>query len=181
MANGKQTPAWKVALEMDEPLWYIGYGSNMKASSMKSRNVKPIATEIITVPTHYVTFDIFGIPYSEPCYASIEKFPEEGSGKIQLIHGKYHAPVPPLCGVAHLLTPPDFHRLLVTEGSGVVYDIIEVHAYRLDETRKLTGAAFKAYTLKAKWPQRPNGTPSARYMVSLSSSKLVVDKAQAEC
>ncbi|OAA41288.1 Butirosin biosynthesis, BtrG-like protein [Metarhizium rileyi] len=162
MASGKGTPAWKIAVQMKEPMWYIGYGSNMKASSMQGRNVTPLATEIVTVPSHYVTFDIFGIPYSEPCYASIEEFPEGGTAQLELVHGNYRTPVPPLCGVAHLLTPTDFHRLLVTEGSGVVYDIVTVRAYRFDGDDKPTGPPIIAYALKAKWPQRPSGIPSAR-------------------
>jgi hypothetical protein len=152
-------------------MWYIGYGSNMKVSSMAGRRITPLATEIVTVPTHYVTFDIFGIPYSEPSYGSIEKF-QGASTKLDLVHGQSRTSVPALCGVAHLLTPADFHRLLVTEGSGVVYDIVPVETHRLDEARKPTGLPFTGYTLKAKWPQRPNGTPSARYMVSLEDAEV---------
>ncbi|KAK5988152.1 Gamma-glutamyl cyclotransferase verK [Cladobotryum mycophilum] len=164
MSTEKKMPIWKIAALSDKPLWYLGYGSNMKASSMKDRKVEPLATKIVNVPTHYVTFDIFGIPYSEPCYASLEEFPDGGNGKLQLVHGDYSVPVPSLCGIAHLLTPADFHRLLVTEGSGVVYDIVEVQAFELGESRIRFGASFPVYTLKAKWPQRPNGTPSARYV-----------------
>lgn len=149
----------------DKPLWYLGYGSNMKSSSMDGRKITPLATKIVNVPTHYVTFDVFGIPYSEPCYASIEEFPDGISGNIQLIHGNDCFQVPSLWGVAHLLTPSDFHRLLVTEGSGVVYNIVEVQAYERDKSKTVTNEPFVAYTLKAKWPQRPNGTPSARYLV----------------
>ncbi|RYP29372.1 hypothetical protein DL767_006758 [Monosporascus sp. MG133] len=164
MATEKKLPIWKVGALPDEPLWYLGYGSNMKASSMTDRKIAPLVTKIVRVPTHYVTFDVFGIPYSEPCYASIEEFPDGGSGNLDLIHGSDCMRVPSICGIAHLLNPADFHRLLVTEGSGVVYDIVEVQAYELDETGKPTHEPFPVYTLKAKWPQRPNGTPSARYV-----------------
>jgi len=167
MATEKKTSMWRIETLGNEPRWYLGYGSNMKASSMDDRKITPIATKVVNVPTHYVTFDIFGIPYSEPCYASIEEFPDGGNGKLQVIHGKRCLQVPSIYGIAHLLTPSDFHRLLVTEGSGVVYDIIQVEAFALDERRKSTGEKLAAYTLKAKWPQRPNGTPSARYMVSI--------------
>lgn len=155
-----------------EALWYLAYGSNMKSSSMASRDVVPIAAKVVHVPTHYFTFDIFGIPYSEPCYASIEQFPNQGQGQLQLIHNKECFNVPSLYGVAYLLSPSDFHRLLITEGSGVVYDLVKVDAYEHSE-RKAEGASEKklaAYTLKAKWPQRPNGTPSARYLVRISFS-----------
>ncbi|KAL5453656.1 hypothetical protein PMIN07_007881 [Paraphaeosphaeria minitans] len=148
----------------DKPLWYLAYGSNMKSSSMHGRKIVPLRTKIVSVPTHYFTFDVFGIPYSEPCYASIEQFPDGGRGKLQLQHKRECIDVPPLCGIAHLLTPADFHRLLITEGSGVVYDLIDLEAHELSEKRRATGVKLTAYTLKAKWPQRPNGTPSARYL-----------------
>lgn len=166
MANETKLPIWKIAAQEEEHIWYLGYGSNMKASSMKGRNITPLATRIVNVPTHYVTFDVFGIPYSEPCYASIEEFPNGGTGKHQLLHGDTQIPVPSLCGIAHLLTAVEFHQLLVTEGSGVVYDIVKLQAYQLDEAHKVSGDSFAVYTLKAKWPLRPNATPSARYVVS---------------
>jgi hypothetical protein len=131
---------------------------------MSNRKITPLSTKAVEVPTHYVTFDVFGIPYSEPCYASIEKFCNEGGGKLQLTHPKGCLNVPPLCGIAHLLSPADFHRLLVTEGSGVVYEIIQLEAFALTGTKQ-RGRRLTAYTLKAKWPQRPSGTPSARYLV----------------
>nr|QPI70974.1 Glutamylcyclotransferase [Chaetomium cochliodes] len=167
MALEKRLPLWKVAAhDVDKPLWYLGYGSNMRSASMAGRNVTPLATKVVTVPTHYVTFDVFGIPYTEPCYASIEQFPDGESGQLHLVHrGEAPVTVPPLCGIAHHLTSSDFHRLLVTEGSGVVYDVVEVEAYELDDRGRATGASFPAYTLKAKFPQRPSGIPSARYML----------------
>jgi hypothetical protein len=171
MAPEKRLPLWKVAAhDVDKPLWYLGYGSNMRSASMTGRNVTPLATKVVTVPTHYVTFDVFGIPYTEPCYASIEQFPDGESGQLHLVHrGEAPVTVPPLCGIAHHLTASDFHRLLVTEGSGVVYDVVEVEAYELDDRGRPTGAPFPAYTLKAKFPQRPSGIPSARYMVSVTA------------
>lgn len=165
MANETKLPIWKIAAQEDEFIWYLGYGSNMKGSSMKDRKITPLATRIVNVQTHYVTFDIFGIPYSEPCYASIETFPNGKNGSIQLIHGDIKHQVPSLCGVAHLLSAAEFHQLLVTEGSGVVYDIVKLHAYQIDKEHQISTESFAVYALKAKWPLRPNGTPSTRYMV----------------
>ncbi|KAL7811114.1 hypothetical protein V8C26DRAFT_437622 [Trichoderma gracile] len=164
MTTETKLPIWKIAAQEDEFIWYLGYGSNMKASAMKDRKITPLETRIVNVPTHYVTFDVFGIPYSEPCYASIEELPNGGTGKLQLVHGDQQMPVPSLCGLAHLLSTVEFHRLLVTEGSGVVYDIVKVQAYTIDESHRISSEPFDVYTLKAKWPLRPNGTPSARYV-----------------
>jgi len=165
MTADKKIPLQSLRALSDRRLWYLAYGSNMKSSSMHQRKIEPLSTKTVIVPTHYVTFDVFGIPYSEPCYASIEQLPDGGKGKLQLQHHKECFDVPPLCGVAHLLTSADFHRLLITEGSGVVYDLIELEAYELNEKRGATGVKLTVYTLKAKWPQRPNSTPSARYLV----------------
>lgn len=165
MTTCEKLPPWKASSMPNEPTWYFGYGSNMKASSMADRKITPLKTKAITVPTHFVTFDIFGIPYSEPSYASLEHFPDGGHGKLDLLHRRNCTQVPAACGVGHLLNPVDFHRLLVTEGSGVVYNLIEVQAYELAPDGRPILAPFAVYTLKAKWPQRPNGIPSARYMV----------------
>nr|A0A1U9YI11.1 RecName: Full=Gamma-glutamyl cyclotransferase verK; Short=GGCT verK; AltName: Full=Verticillin biosynthesis cluster protein K [Clonostachys rogersoniana]AQZ42164.1 putative Gamma-glutamylcyclotransferase [Gliocladium sp.] len=165
MTNTERSSSWKASSIPDQPMWYFGYGSNMKASSMADRKVTPLSTKIVTVPTHFVTFDIFGIPYSEPSYASLEQFPDGGTGKLDLVHHISRTQVLPACGVAHLLSPNDFHRLLVTEGSGVVYNLVEVQAYEMNKDGQPIPAPFTVHTLKAKWPQRPNGTPSARYMV----------------
>ncbi|CAH0018879.1 unnamed protein product [Clonostachys rhizophaga] len=164
MTTCENLPPWKASSMPNEPMWYFGYGSNMKASSMADRKITPLKTKVVTVPTHFVTFDIFGIPYSEPSYASLEQFPDGGHGKLDLLHRRNRTQVPPACGVGHLLNPVDFHRLLVTEGSGVVYNLIEVQAYELAPDGRPILAPFPVYTLKAKWPQRPNGIPSARYM-----------------
>ncbi|KAL6895116.1 hypothetical protein GGI43DRAFT_429214 [Trichoderma evansii] len=164
MASEVKLPIWKIAAQENELIWYLGYGSNMKASSMKDRKITTLDTRIVNVPTHYVTFDVFGIPYSEPCYASIEEFPSGENGNIQLIHAGIEDRVPSLCGVAHLLSAAEFHQLLVTEGSGVVYDIVKLQAYQIAKDNEVSRESFPVYALKSKWPLRPNGTPSARYM-----------------
>lgn len=145
-----------------KPIWYLAYGSNMSQASMAKRSVQPLRCATVQATTHYLTFDIFGIPYSEPSYASVEAFPADGrSSGVELVWGTQRFAVPPVCGVAYLLTPDDFHRLLVTEGSGVVYEVVAVQARLLD-----LGETIDAVTLKAKHPIRPNGAPSARYLVS---------------
>ncbi len=150
----------------DEGIWYFAYGSNMKSSCMEGRRITPLAQRNVQIPTHYVTFDIFGIPYSEPSYASIEEFPQGGKAALKLLWGSEEMTVPSACGVAYLLTAADAHRLLVTEGSGVVYDLIKVAAVCIDSKGEPRGENIAVYTLRSKHPLRPNGAPSARYMVS---------------
>jgi gliotoxin/aspirochlorine biosynthesis gamma-glutamylcyclotransferase len=150
----------------DEEIWYFAYGSNMKSSCMEGRKITPLAQRNVQVRTHYVTFDIFGIPYSEPSYASIEEFPQGSKADLKLLWGSREIAVPSACGVAYLLTAADAHRLLLTEGSGVVYDLIKVEAVCLGSNGEPCGEKIAAYTLRSKHPLRPNGAPSARYMVS---------------
>ncbi len=151
-------------------VWYFAYGSNMKSSSMTNRGITPLARKVVQAPAHYVTFDIFGIPYSEPSYASIAEFPQHGTGAVKLYSESLKTLVPPACGVAYLLSPADHHRLLVTEGGGVVYELAELQVNVLGPGPTHQLETFSALTLRAKHPLRPNGAPSARYLVSVAGS-----------
>lgn len=137
---------------------------------MISRGITPLAYKVVQAPRHYVTFDIFGIPYSEPSYASIAEFPQHGAGAVKLCSGSLETLVPPACGVAYLLSPTDYHRLLVTEGSGVVYELVDVQVNVLDPAPTEQLKTLVAFTLRAKHRLRPNGAPSARYLVSGAGS-----------
>lgn len=137
-------------------IWYFAYGSNMRSSVMKGRGITPLKMQAVIVPDYRLCFDIFGIPYAEPAFASIAHLLEnEVSGD---------KPIPPVHGVAYLLTADDYRRLVVTEGAGVGYEEIIVHARVLDSAEEQ--AEIMAHTLKAKYPFRPNRASSKRYMVN---------------
>ncbi|KAL2869633.1 gamma-glutamyl cyclotransferase gliK [Aspergillus lucknowensis] len=137
-----------------EGIWYFAYGSNMRSSVMKGRGIMPLKMQAVIVPDYMLCFDIFGIPYAEPAFASIAPLlNNEVSGK---------SPIPPVHGVAYLLTADDYRRLVVTEGAGVGYDEITVQARVLDSDEEQ--AEITARTLKAKYPFRPNRVSSKRYM-----------------
>ncbi|KAI9860346.1 MAG: hypothetical protein M1830_006232, partial [Pleopsidium flavum] len=139
--------------------WYFAYGSNMKSSVMKGRGITPIDIQCVVVPKYCLTFDIFGIPYSEPSFASVAEFV-----RVPREEDSNSAPgeIPPVHGVAYLLSIKDYQRLVVTEGGGVAYDEIAVDARVVGEDQ--TGKVITVHTLKAKYPWRPNGAPSKRYM-----------------
>lgn len=123
---------------------------------MKGRGITPLKVQAVIVPDYMLCFDIFGIPYAEPAFASITPLLEKGvSGEQQ---------IPPVHGVAYLLTPDDYRRLVLTEGAGVGYDEITVSARALDSDDEQ--AEMMVRTLKAKYPFRPNRAPSKRYKVS---------------
>ncbi|KAL4913031.1 hypothetical protein BDW62DRAFT_205916 [Aspergillus aurantiobrunneus] len=138
-------------------VWYFAYGSNIRSSVMKNRGIAPLDSQAVVVPSHILTFDIFGIPYAEPAFASIAPASISTSSTTNTGHE-----TPPVHGVAYLLTPADYRRLVLSEGSGVGYNEITVDARILnpDSAQK----EIQAHTLQAKYPWRPNRAPSARYM-----------------
>lgn len=143
----------------DGEVWYFAYGSNMKSSVMALRGINPITTKVVKIPGYILTFDVFGLPYSEPAMASISKFAPGGNQTTVT-----SASMPPTVhGVSYLLTLPDLRRLIGSEGGGVAYDEIVVDAVSLSqgEPERMT-----AHTLVAKYPWRPNAAPSERYLVS---------------
>ena len=117
---------------LEPTIWYFAYGSNMRSSVMAKRSLKPLATERFVVPTHELTFDVFGVPYSEPAMASI---------KIRSTCAKYRHAVH---GVAYRLSKTDYTQLVVSEGAGVAYDEIEVNGYLIGSKDKLAARTLVA-------------------------------------
>lgn len=134
------------------PIWYFGYGSNMKASVMQGRGITPLEVRWARVHGYVLTFDVFGLPYSEPSMASIAPYTMKGEKQL----------VPDVCGVAYRLSSEDFKRLVGTEGGGVAYDEIEVEGV---SWRAEVAEEIRMHTLVAKFPWRPNACPSKRYLV----------------
>lgn len=160
-----------MAIEEDSEkgkVWYFAYGSNMKSSVMTSRGINPIATKVVKIPGYILTFDVFGLPYSEPAMASISKFAVDGN------QASATSMPPTVHGVSYLLTFPDLRRLVGSEGGGVAYDEIVVDAVSLPQGDP---ESITAQTLVAKYPWRPNAAPSERYLVSrLPSLKTWADE-----
>ncbi|KAF9157270.1 hypothetical protein BGX21_005143 [Mortierella sp. AD011] len=61
--------------DTDTPtIWYLAYGSNMNPKVFTGRRkIQPIESKNVIVPDYWLSFDIGGIPYIEPCFASILK------------------------------------------------------------------------------------------------------------
>ena len=128
---------------------------------MVDRGLTTLATRVVLVPSYRLSFDVFGVPYSEPAMASIttSRLPDHVS-ESQPVHG-----------VALLLSKPDYVRLIVSEGAGTAYEEIEVEATPLGSGH---GDKLFAKTLIARYPFRQNFSPrpSQRYMVSFSRVSL---------
>lgn len=122
---------------------------------MQGRGITPLEIRIARVYGYVLTFDVFGLPYSEPSMASIARY-----------HTREEEPkVPDVCGVAYLLTSEDYKRLVGSEGGGVAYDEIEVEADSWHRSSDVSIERIHMRTLVAKFPWRPNASPSKRYLV----------------
>jgi len=50
---------------------YLAYGSNLSAETFQgNRGIHPLAATNVVVPSLVLTFDLPGLPYSEPCFAN---------------------------------------------------------------------------------------------------------------
>lgn len=117
-------------------VWYLAYGSNMDPKVLTGRRkIKPIESKVVTVPGYWLSFDIRGIPYLEPCFASILKMdPSRLHDKAYALevhsrtqHGRefmwdethpehpQRSYPPVLQGVAHRITLQDWQRVIQTE------------------------------------------------------------------
>lgn len=147
-----------------DKIWYLAYGSNMLSSVMTRRGITPSAVENVVVPSHILTFDVFGVPYSEPAMASIVKAPRPTGVRHEQATESNAADSnipPPVHGVAYLLSRQNYLSLVVSEGAGIAYREVEVDAYKIHG-----GSKIVARTLVARYPFRPNAAPSVRYLVS---------------
>jgi hypothetical protein len=111
---------------------YLGYGSNLAASTFKgSRGIKPLSAVNVLCPELKLTFDLPGMPYSEPCFANTalrdpEEDTEAASQKSELTWTKG------LVGVVYEVTPADYAHIIATEGGGASYQDVLVTCYPLE-------------------------------------------------
>ncbi|KIX00375.1 uncharacterized protein Z518_10514 [Rhinocladiella mackenziei CBS 650.93] len=165
---------------------YLGYGSNLSAETFRGkRNIKPLSQVNVVVPTLSLTFDLPGIPYSEPCFGNVRyrnaAATENGSGNLGT--EDYHKDRWPkgLVGVVYEVTREDYIHIIATEGGGSGYQDVLVDCFALsgdateDVPWKPSGQPFKAHTLLAPTnvsrPDHSYAQPSPRYL------KLITDGA----
>ncbi|KAK2616701.1 hypothetical protein QQS21_000313 [Conoideocrella luteorostrata] len=151
-----------------DTVWYFAYGSNMRSFIMVNRGIKPLEQALVKIPTYVLTFKIFGMPYSEPSMASIANMSHVDVNTV-LRRGS-PAPLPPIHGIAYLITRADYVTLVKSEdGGSACRDIaLEADVFRHAEPDSGTmGPKLTVFTLEAKYPFRPNATPSQRYIVSV--------------
>ncbi|KAF9360963.1 hypothetical protein BGX34_007397 [Mortierella sp. NVP85] len=172
-------------------VWYLAYGSNMEPKVFTGRRkIKPIESKVVNVPGYWLSFDIRGIPYLEPCFASILKMdPSRLHDKAYALevhsrtqHGReflwdethpehpQRSYPPVLQGVAHRITLKDWQMVIQSEGGWghdvpTGYNQIQVDCKVLDSKESLTAHVLEARPLSIK----PFCQPSARYKNLLTS------------
>jgi hypothetical protein len=159
------TKTRQAAAAVPEKVWYFGFGSNLKITVMRSRGIEPLDVKPVRVPEYILTFDVFGLPYSEPAMASITRYEVDADKNSIAVSN------PPIVhGVAYLLSRADLLRLIGTEGGGVAYREIIVEGFpihtgpgNVDDEEDMKPISMT--TLVARYPRRPNAAPSARYLV----------------
>ncbi|KIX97804.1 uncharacterized protein Z520_06582 [Fonsecaea multimorphosa CBS 102226] len=171
----------------EETVLYLGYGSNLSAETFRGkRGIRPVSQVNVVVPSLSLTFDLPGIPYSEPCFGNVrlrEVTPQRDGDSAA--SKDYHKDrwSKGLVGVVYEVTKSDFVHIIATEGGGAGYQDVLVDCYALsgdpmeDVPLMPSGQPFKAHTLFApeKLSRRPDPSyaqPSPRYL------KLITDGAE---
>ena len=161
---------------------YLAYGSNLSNETFRGkRGIKPLSQTNVQVPSLRLTFDLPGIPYTEPCFANSgkrdpENDPPGKDGSIDsenektpllavkaqrqdYIKDRWHKG---LIGVVYEVTAQDYAHIIATEGGGSSYHdiLVDCHAFASPDLSAPVPQnpilpPFKAHTLFA--PATPSG------------------------
>ena len=177
---------------LQETVLYLAYGSNLcRETFREKRGIKPLSQVNVVVPQLVMTFDLPGMPYTEPCFGNTRYRQVPLSEKSTETVGSeaYHKTAwrKGLVGVVYEVTLADYVHIIATEGGGASYNDVLVECYALADDPHVTvpivpsGTPFKAHTLFAPAPgsgrsrlTRPDpdyAQPSPRYL------KLITDGA----
>lgn len=184
--------------QKEKSVLYLAYGSNLcKETFRGARGIRPLSQVNVLVPSLRLTFDLPGVPYSEPCFANTaRRIPDDASKDEDNVDQKdgYHKDRwhKGLVGVVYEVTLSDYAHIIATEGGGSAYHDILVDCYVLPHSDTVpqtpTSKPFKSHTLfapnirddgthttdRVTRPDPSYAQPSARYL------KLITDGA-AEC
>lgn len=167
---------------------YLAYGSNLCYQTFqKGRGVTPLAQLNVQVPELRLTFDLAGIPYTEPCFANTARrdvpvtpgppHPPEEDGQDEedeeedaLLLNEKASPSeePPkyhkdrwqkgLVGVVYEVSAKDYYHIIATEGGGASYTDVLVDCYRLPEGETVPNRPIGTY-FKAHTLFAPSAPP----------------------
>ncbi|GIZ40462.1 hypothetical protein CKM354_000379800 [Cercospora kikuchii] len=137
-------------------VWYFAFGSNMKTDVMRRRGMTILDAKRLCIPSHVLTFDVFGIPYNEPAMASIARRRSSPKDPAEDRSPAVH-------GIGYLLSVADFQKLVVSEGAGTAYQEVDLAAEPVSGEEE-AGEVVTVRTLVSRYPFRPNPLPSQRYL-----------------
>ncbi|KAF2711264.1 hypothetical protein K504DRAFT_465034 [Pleomassaria siparia CBS 279.74] len=138
-------------MEFPPSRWYFAYGSNLCSSVfLQSRGIRSLDSKIVRIDKLRLCFNVLFLPYSEPAMAGLQSRTEEDCMLYMPVHG-----------VAYLLRDQDFVKLVISEGAGVAYKVIQVNAVVLT-----SGTNLMVTTLVARrdYAFQQDRYPSQRYM-----------------
>ncbi|KAM3079209.1 hypothetical protein ACMFMF_004134 [Clarireedia jacksonii] len=147
---------------------YLAYGSNLSAETFKGRRgIKPLSAVNVHAPSLDLTFDLPGIPYTEPCFANTQyrrtKPAVSPPHPTDYHKTRWHKG---LVGVVYEVTPEDYRIIIATEGGGASYQDVVVQCYVLPDGSKTVNPVPSAR------PDPNYAQASARYL------KLITDGAE---
>jgi hypothetical protein len=137
------------AEEKQKTVLYLAYGSNLCNETFRGvRGIKPLSQINVVVPSLRLTFDLPGIPYTEPCFGNSAARDPESSAEYHKNRWQKG-----MVGCVYEVTLSDYAHIIVTEGGGASYEDILVDCYPLSDGDIVpsipTTPAFKAHTLFA--------------------------------
>jgi hypothetical protein len=120
------------------PVCYFAFGANMSSAVLRRRGIEVLSREPARLRGYRLVFDLAGLPWVEPAFASIVRHPE---------HEVY--------GVLYRLTVDQLERVHSYEGRGYSFIEVEVEGARSGTTR--------SRTYQSRW-STPGLRPSRRYL-----------------
>ncbi|KAJ6107434.1 hypothetical protein N7523_008757 [Penicillium sp. IBT 18751x] len=127
--------------------WYFAYGSNMLSDVfITRRKIKPLRSEVARIETHSLSFNIMGVPYTDPAMGGLRMAEKQDL---------------PAYGVAYLLSPDDMKRVIVSEGGGIAY---KTEVFRATLQRDGSEVNVTALMGRHRIPRSYERLPSTRYM-----------------
>ena len=175
----------KHAASQDGTVLYLAYGSNLSIETFRGkRGIKPLSQINVQVPRLRLTFDLPGIPYTEPCFANsglrdperdvpdepplLEMDEKSGLLDSRPQRNEYHKIQwhKGLIGVVYEVTPEDYAHIIATEGGGSSYQdiVVDCHPFVSSDPntpvpQNPTSTPFKAHTLFAPAVPPGDGLP----------------------
>jgi hypothetical protein len=173
LPTARETPLKAAEYDLDHRVWYFAYGSNLSSRTFsRDRHLTPLDSIIARIIGWKLTFEIPGVPYRAPVFASIRpKVLVESAARLS---EKDLVEEPPdVVGIAYLLTRSQYIKLVASEAGGAAYDELETWATPVS-TDSPRGPIRVRTLCTVKCFQRDRSHPSQRYMVGLISPSLTM-------